>query len=75
MELKRVGTGCPVHSQTASPPYSAQDFSPSPPPPLLSPLQPDCYALTSLWIPDKTGNRYFASFEHMVLSLDSELTK
>ena len=43
--------------------------------PLLSPLQPDCHAWTSLWTPDKTGNRYFASFEHMVLSLDSELTK
>ena len=73
MELKRVGTGCPVHSQTASPPYSAQDFSPSPH--LLRPLQPDCHAWTSLWTPDKTRNTYFAVFEDMVLSLDSELTK
>ena len=69
MALKRVGTGCSVHSQTASPPYSAQDVSPSPPPPnpypLLSPLQPDCHG----------RNTYFAIFEDMVVSLDSELTK
>lgn len=71
MALKRVGTGCSVHSQTASPSYSAQDFSSLPPPQSLTAV----LSWTSLWTPDKTGNTYFAIFEDMVVSLDNELTK
>ena len=39
------------------------------------PCPPAGLPWTSLWTPDKTGNTYFAIFEDMVVSLDSELTK